>query len=139
MSIFSDISGLMSGNSMPDEAKGNVGNALDGILKNQGMGGISGMLQQFQQSGLGAQAMSWVGNGTNQPISAGHIAQVLGPSVIGAIATRFGIDPQQATQMLSQHLPGIVDHMTPDGAVPDKTGPDDDTDADDSDDTGDKK
>jgi uncharacterized protein YidB (DUF937 family) len=132
MSIFSDISGLMgaasggpaTGNAMPDEAKGQIANVLDGVLKNQGVGGISGMLQQFEQSGLGAQAASWVGGGANQPVSAGHIEQVLGPSVLGAIASRFGIDPGQASQMLSQHLPGIVDHMTPNGTVPDTNVPD---------------
>jgi uncharacterized protein YidB (DUF937 family) len=130
MSILDDISGLMnSGGAPPDQAKSNIGNALGDILKGQGINGIPGMIQQFEQSGLGAQAASWVGGGANQPVSAGGIAQALGPGVIGAIASRFGIDPNQATQMLSQHLPGIVDHMTPGGTLPGGTLPNDVTSA----------
>ncbi len=148
MSIFSDVSGLMSGGSMPDAAKGNIGSELSNVLQGQGIGGISGLIQKFEQSGMGAQASSWVGNGANQPVSVSHIEQALGPSVISAIASRFGMDPQQATQMLSQHLPGIVDHMTPNGALPDESSssnaaadndPPDDTDSDNTDTSDDDK
>jgi uncharacterized protein YidB (DUF937 family) len=131
MSIFDEISGLMSGGGgLSDAGKGNIGNALTGVLQSQGINGISGLVQRFEQSGLGAQASSWVGNGANQPVSAGHIEQALGPNVLGAIAGHFGIDPGQASQMLSQHLPGIVDHMTPNGTA---SGNDESEDADSND------
>ena len=141
MSLFGEISGLLGDGQtgMSDDAKSGLGSALDGILKEQGINGIPGMLQKFEQSGLGAQAASWVSNNeSNLPVSAQHIVQALGPDVVGAIAGRLGIPSDQASQLLSQHLPGVVDHMTPQGSAPDQSD-DDDQSEDDADDEGDAK
>ena len=81
----------------------------------------SGLAAQFQQSGLGDQVHSWIGSGQNLPISPDQIQSVLGSPMIASIAAKFGIDPTMATQLLSQHLPGLVDHMTPAGAIPGTT------------------
>jgi len=81
-------------------------------------GGVSGIVNQLQQQGLGATVNSWIGTGPNQPISADQVHQALGPDVIRDLAARAGMTPQELTQKLSQVLPQLVDKLTPDGTVP---------------------
>jgi uncharacterized protein YidB (DUF937 family) len=81
-------------------------------------GGIQGLLDNLSQGGLSQHVASWVGGGQNLPISADEIQQVLGSEQVQALAGRLGIDPQQVSSLLSQHLPGIIDTLTPGGQVP---------------------
>jgi uncharacterized protein YidB (DUF937 family) len=81
-------------------------------------GGVSGIVNQLQQQGLGATVNSWVGTGPNQPISADQVHQALGPDAIRELAARAGMTPQELTQKLSQVLPQLVDKLTPDGTLP---------------------
>ena len=81
-------------------------------------GGISGLLQQFHDQGLGGIASSWVGTGTNQSISAEQIQSVLQNEHIQAFAAKAGVSPDQASSMIAQYLPMIIDKLTPNGQVP---------------------
>ncbi|TIX34317.1 MAG: DUF937 domain-containing protein, partial [Mesorhizobium sp.] len=42
----------------------------------------------------------------------------LGPQIIQEIAQRTGLNQQELLQQLSAALPGLVDHLTPNGQVP---------------------
>lgn len=104
--------------------------ALIGMLMNGGLGGggaaqagapaggLGGLLEQFQRSGLGDVAASWVSTGQNLPVSAEQIGQVLGPDVLGQLARSAGMDSGTAGGALAQILPQVVDAMTPDGRLP---------------------
>lgn len=81
-------------------------------------GGLSGLLAKFDEAGLAAQVQSWIGTGSNLPLSAQHVLEVLGEARVGEIARQLGIDPQQAASQLAQHLPQIVDHLSPNGQLP---------------------
>ena len=81
-------------------------------------GGLPGLISQFEQQGLGGIVHSWVGTGANQPITADQIHQVLGSATVQQLAAKFGINPQDVLQKLSQVLPQAVDKMTPGGVVP---------------------
>ena len=81
-------------------------------------GGVGGLVEKFQQGGLGDIVSSWVGTGANLPVSAEQIQSVLDGSQLGELASRLGIDPQQAAEMASQYLPSIVDRLTPNGEIP---------------------
>jgi uncharacterized protein YidB (DUF937 family) len=59
-----------------------------------------------------------VGKGENMPVSAEQIGQVLGGGQLAAMAEKFGVSPEVLSGQLAQHLPGMVDKLTPDGAVP---------------------
>lgn len=83
-----------------------------------GSGGLGGLLEKFQQGGLGNLVQSWVGTGANLPISAEQIQQVLGSGALGDIASKLGIQPAQAASELSQALPNVVDKLTPNGQLP---------------------
>jgi uncharacterized protein YidB (DUF937 family) len=63
-------------------------------------------------------AQSWIGSGQNIPISASQIQSVLGDSAVQDIAHKMGISPDAASGQLAELLPGIVDHLTPNGAAP---------------------
>ena len=81
-------------------------------------GGIDGLAQQFEQGGLGGVAQSWIGGGQNQPVSADQIQSVLGDGMVSQLAGKMGISPEEASGHLAELLPGIVNHLTPNGAVP---------------------
>lgn len=96
-----------------------MASALGGLLSSDGeLGGLSGLADRFQQAGLGHVIGSWIGRGENLPISADQISNVLGSDTIGQIANQLGIDPAQASDRLSQLLPGLIDRLTPHGVMP---------------------
>ncbi len=88
------------------------------MIQNQ-PGGLQGMVQSFQQKGLGGVVSSWVGTGANSPITADQVHQVLGSDQVKALAAKAGINPDTASAAIAQMLPVIVDKLTPNGSVPD--------------------
>lgn len=80
-------------------------------------GGLDGLLAKLQQGGLGELVKSWLGSGANLPVSAAQITQALGNPQIASVAKQFGVDPQQIAGLVAQHLPGLVDKMSPDGML----------------------
>ena len=80
-------------------------------------GGIGGLLAKFQSAGLGEHAASWVGTGTNQAINGDQLQSALGSDAVGQIAAKLGIDPGEAAGALAKLLPGVIDHLTPNGQV----------------------
>jgi len=88
------------------------------VLDMLGQGnGMNGLVQAFQQNGLGNVVNSWIGTGQNLPVSAAQIQQALGPRV-QQLAQQHGMSPDAVSQALSQVLPGLVDHLTPNGQLP---------------------
>lgn len=81
-------------------------------------GGVQGVVNQLEQQGLGGVARSWVSTGTNQTISPAQISQSFGSGMIGQLATKAGMNPQDLAQKLSQALPAAIDKLTPGGTIP---------------------
>lgn len=88
---------------------------VTGVIERHG--GLSGLISQFEKQGLGGIMQSWVGTGPNQAISAEQLQQVLGNNTVTQMAEKFGINPQDLVQKLTQALPQAVNKMTPDGVV----------------------
>ena len=84
------------------------------------LGGLSGMLQSFQQSGHGDVLNSWIGPGQNQPIAPDQLHQALGPDAVNNLSRLSGIPPNELLSELSRVLPGVVDKLTPHGRMPDQ-------------------
>ncbi|MGC9269371.1 YidB family protein [Acidiphilium sp.] len=122
MGLFDQISGLVGSALGGDNGQtgDDIQSQVMGVLQQNGISGVSGLMQQFQQSGLGAHVASWIGDGQNLPVSADQIQQALGSPVIASIAQKFGVDPSMAASFLAQHLPAAVDQATPDGVVADQ-------------------
>ena len=122
--IFGDLIGSvlkgMAGQS--GEASG-LPAILAQVLRNTDLGSVGGLLQQLQNSGLGTQVTSWLGNGANLPVSVDQLRAALGDERVRQLATSFGIPVDQLLGQLSQHLPAAVDQMSPNGTLEQQLGP----------------
>src|SRR6185295_2950068 len=78
-------------------------------------GGLGDLLKQFQQNGQGDVANSWVGKGPNKAIAPGDLANALGADQLDQLSKQSGLSREDLLQGLSQYLPQVVDHLTPDG------------------------
>ncbi len=93
--------------------------AAIGMLGNgSAQGGLGGLMEKFQQAGLGDAVGSWVGNGDNQAVSGEQISSALGSDAISDIAAKLGMNSGDAAGQLSQILPGLINHLTPNGQAP---------------------
>jgi uncharacterized protein YidB (DUF937 family) len=87
------------------------------VLAKTDLGSIGGLLNQLQQGGLAGQVGSWLGNGTNLPISVDQLRRALGERQLQQVADASGTPIDELLKMLTQHLPATVDSMSPDGTL----------------------
>jgi uncharacterized protein YidB (DUF937 family) len=87
-------------------------------MVNNHPGGLPGLVSAFQQQGLGGVVSSWVGTGTNEAVAPQQVQNVVGDSQIEDVAAKLGISKEDASAKIAQLLPGIIDHLTPNGQVP---------------------
>jgi uncharacterized protein YidB (DUF937 family) len=107
------------GGGLSDLMKGGLGGLLAGGAAGSILsGGLGDLLKQLQEGGHGDTANSWVGKGQNKPIAPGDLANALGADQIDAIASQSGMSRNDLLQGLSQYLPDVIDHLTPDGRLP---------------------
>jgi uncharacterized protein YidB (DUF937 family) len=118
MGLFDSLAGSVLGKLGGDRGT-MVQIAMDLLNKH---GGVSGVLEKFRQNGFTTLVDSWVGNGSNLPITPDQVAGVLGNSEIAQMAAKFGISPESLTSKIAEHLPEVVNKLTPDGKVNDSTG-----------------
>jgi uncharacterized protein YidB (DUF937 family) len=95
---------------------GLIGAGIDQMIQRHG--GVQGLVNQFEQKGLGGIAHSWVGTGPNQPVSADQLLHVLGSENVSRFAAKLNVSPEELLNKLSELLPEHVDKMTPGGAIP---------------------
>jgi uncharacterized protein YidB (DUF937 family) len=128
--VPSPSGGGLGGGALGGGLGGGLGNILAGGLGGLLGGGAAGsvisgglgdLLKQLQQNGHGEAANSWVGKGQNQPISPGDLANALGADQIDKLSSQSGMSREDLLSGLSQYLPQVVDHLTPDGRLPSET------------------
>lgn len=122
MSLLSTLAGALQGapnanNPAAAAGGGLVVSQIIAMIQNH-PGGLAGMLQSFQQGGLGHLFQSWVGTGQNLPVSADQLRNTLGTDWISKITQATGLPQGQVESSLSSLLPQIVDHLTPNGQLP---------------------
>lgn len=99
--------------------KGGLGGLLAGGAAGTVLsGGLGDLLNQLQQGGHGEAANSWVGRGENKPIAPGDLASALGADQIDSLSAQSGLSREELLSGLSQYLPQMIDHLTPDGRLP---------------------
>ncbi len=102
-----------------DLLKGSLGGLLAGGAAGGALsGGLNDLLKQLQQSGQGEVTKTWVGNGPNKEIAPNDLAKALGSDQINTLAAHSGLSRDDLLAGLSQYLPQVIDHLTPDGRVP---------------------
>jgi uncharacterized protein YidB (DUF937 family) len=119
--VLNAVTGAAGGsNPTPATDLGHPGmvQALLGLLSHQGgAGGLSGLVQMFEQQGLSHLVNSWIGTGQNQPVSAQQVENVLGHGRLAELAQQAGIPADQASSVLASVLPGLIDRLTPTGSA----------------------
>lgn len=116
MGLLDIVGGLLGGQAGGNSQSALIATALE-FINNQ-PGGLNGLIEKFKAGGAGEIIGSWVGTGKTQPISPDTLQNVLGSDAVGALASKVGIDPAQASSILAQVLPHVVNHATPNGEVP---------------------
>jgi uncharacterized protein YidB (DUF937 family) len=107
------------GGGLADVLKGGLGGLLAGGAAGSVIsGGLGDLLKQLQQSGHGDAANSWVSNGPNKQIAPGDLASALGADQINSLMSQSGLSRDELLAGLSQHLPDVVNHLTPEGRLP---------------------
>jgi uncharacterized protein YidB (DUF937 family) len=107
------------GGGLGDILKGNLGGILGGAAAGSVIsGGLGDLLKQLQQNGHGETANSWVSPGPNKQIAPGDLANALGADQINGLMSQTGLSREDLLSGLSQQLPDVINHLTPDGRLP---------------------
>lgn len=127
MGLLDQLAGQVLGSLSGGQQQGGVGlgggsqavllQAVIGLIQNS-EGGIGGLLGRLTQGGLGDQVASWVGTGQNLPVGADQLGAALGSDSIGNLASQLGVSEEHVTGGLAQLLPQVIDHLTPQGQLP---------------------
>ena len=90
-----------------------VGHVMD-LVNNPETGGLQGLVAKFQSNGLGDLMNNWMGSGgSGGSISADEISRVIGSDKLGAIASKLGIQPEEVSNLVAQHLPDVISKLNP--------------------------
>lgn len=113
------LGGALGGGGLGDVLKGGLGGLLAGGAAGTVLsGGLGDLLNQLQQGGHGDTASTWVGKGENKAIAPGDLANALGADQIQSLSAQSGLSRDELLSGLSQYLPQVIDHLTPDGRLP---------------------
>jgi len=114
------LGGALGGSGgLGDVLKGGLGGLLAGGAAGSVLsGGLGDLLNQLQQGGHGDTASTWVGKGENKAISPGDLANALGADQIQSLSAQSGLSRDELLSGLSQHLPDVINHLTPNGRLP---------------------
>lgn len=116
------LGSLFGGGSAAGAGQGGMG-GLGGLLGGAAAGsvlsgGLGSLLKDLQSGGLDQAAQSWVGTGPNQEVAPDKLQTALGPDTLDALVQQTGMRREDLLAALSQHLPNLVNHLTPDGRLP---------------------
>ena len=108
-----------------------LGSLLGGLLGGQGgatansqalgaaTGGIGALRDVLAHAGLGEQVDSWIGSGSNQPVTPSALSNALGDTgALASLANSTGMSQDDVAAQLSEGLPELIDRLTPHGHLP---------------------
>ncbi len=116
MGLFDAVSGALNNGGQGGE--NSLAHIAMQLVTDPKHGGLQGLLQSMQTSGLEKQAASWVGTGANLPISAYQIKSFLSSGQLQQFAKQLGLSENDVAGGLAKFLPDVIDKLTPDGQVP---------------------
>jgi uncharacterized protein YidB (DUF937 family) len=79
---------------------------------------VDNTVRDLEERGLGEIARSWVGRGRNRPLPPEKLEAALGEDAIRDLTEQTGMDRDELLAVLSEHLPRVIDHLTPEGRIP---------------------
>lgn len=114
LDMVTSMAGQFGGGQGGDKAQ--VTGGLMDELQNR-PGGIGGLLQSFQQNGMGGQVSQWAG-GQTAPAEPQQIEQGLGGTgLIDSISQRTGVSPMIVKMGLAAAVPVLIHHFVSNGHV----------------------
>ena len=118
-SPVAQISAANPNASLKDMLPGGLGEVLGGAAAGTALsGGLGALIKEFQQGGLGQAAQSWIGTGPNQKIASNDLERALGTDTLDALSKQIGVGRDDLVAGLSQHLPELINRLTPNGRLP---------------------
>ena len=118
MGILDQMIAEVSGGSAQAGEAPALPRAMQALLGQGQASGLAGLVQRFESAGLGHLIQSWIGNGPNQSISPQQVHQALGDEKVQQMSNESGLPVAQLLGLLAQHLPSLVDRLTPNGTMP---------------------
>lgn len=120
--LLGGLGGLLGGAGGAQGGFADLAGRLGGLFGGASAGGtlssgLSNLINDLQRGGVG-QAQSWVGSGPNQPVAPDQLGAALGNDTVDALSRQTGMSPSDLLSALSQHLPDVVDQLTPQGRLP---------------------
>jgi uncharacterized protein YidB (DUF937 family) len=111
--------GAKPSGSLNDLFPGGLGGLLGGAAAGSVLsGGLGNIIKELQDTGHGRVAQSWVGTGPNEEIAPKDLANALGSDALNTLSRQTGLSRDDLLAGLSQHLPDLVDQLTPKGRLP---------------------
>jgi uncharacterized protein YidB (DUF937 family) len=114
MAVFDLLKNILGGSDGADGAsiEGGGRMALANAIEGASPGGFGGLLDKLHQGGLGEAVSSWTA-GEAQQIGGEQLRAVLGDEHIQGIASKLGVQPDQALSLLQEHLPALTSLCRP--------------------------
>ena len=110
--IIKFLLGLFVGKAMNNPA---IMASLGGLLAN---GGLAKILGSLKGAGMGGLVDSWVSKDKNQAISSDQVTNALGDGPLAELAKKLGMPKAKVAEQVAEHLPNMVDKLTPNGKLP---------------------
>ena len=79
------------------------------------------LFSRFEQSGYADIIRSWIGSGQNHPIEPHQLKEALGSQKVEELSRETGLPHNALLDELVRLLPTVIDRLTPQGQMPDRT------------------
>lgn len=124
MGLLEEVTGAVlrsGGSASGDQTSALLRAVLESLGGDAQDAGIDGLSRRFQQGGAGDVFSSWVGTGSNQSIGPDILSQILKGHPIEQAPQRAGLGGAAGAAILAQLLPVLIDKLTPNGQVPERS------------------
>ena len=109
MGLFDSLKGALESEALPT--------MMNTVLAQTQYHDLAGLVAALEKGGLGPQVQSWLGNGTNMPITEDQLQAVLGNAQLQDLARHAGLPVDEILKLLAQYLPELIDKASPNGVL----------------------
>ena len=101
MGVFDSVGGLKG---LLGQVEAAAAPALvSALLAKTDMGSLQGIVAKLQAAGLNDQVRSWLGNGSNLPVTPDQLRSALGNQQVQQIARQLGLPVDEALKVVAAH------------------------------------
>src|SRR5262245_6880183 len=114
MGLFDDLLRNALGSQAADPP-GQSRSLLEGLvsmLQDPQVCGLSGLARMSEQNGMGAEASSWIGTGSNRQITPDQLTRALGPQRVESLSSGMGLGKVAGAAAIAAVLPALIDKLT---------------------------